>query len=94
MNSIAEQNRHVLARKVYLKYTVLRVRMKLSFLALTRRCTVEELIVKQIVRSYEQFEREGLIPPPDRDAVECERGIFEDLICGAQAQKFLLRIIE
>jgi len=54
-------NEHILFRKVYLKYIVLQVRAKISFMAMQARQTIVELFVHSILSSYEKFKVEGRI---------------------------------
>jgi hypothetical protein len=41
-------NRHIVFRKVYMKYLIMRIRSKISFIALVRRMTIVELIASTI----------------------------------------------
>lgn len=50
--SIRQKNEHLLFRKVHLKYLILRVRAKISYMAFERRMTVAELIVYTIKKCY------------------------------------------
>ena len=62
MFKINEINSHVLYRKVWLKYLIMRVRSKISYFALCKRETVPELIIKQCLKSFDLFKNEGLFP--------------------------------
>jgi hypothetical protein len=60
--NIKQTNEHRLFRKVYLKYLIMRIRAKISFMALERRMTVVELIIATIMKSYQEVKRMGVYP--------------------------------
>jgi len=45
-----------------MKYLILRVRAKISFIAMEKRITIVELIIKAIISTYEKMQLEGAIP--------------------------------
>ena len=49
-------------RKTYLKYLLLRIRAKLSYMAFIRRQTIVEMIVTQIYKSYKILSEARCIP--------------------------------
>ena len=49
---IQKKHEHELFRKVLLKYKIMRIRSKISFMALEKRMTVFELFVITIKKSY------------------------------------------
>jgi hypothetical protein len=55
-NGNPNKNRHEVFRKIYVKYLIMRVRAKISFMALQKRCTVMELFVNAIIYSYKALE--------------------------------------
>ena len=55
MYNIKQTNEHHLFRKVYLKYLVMRIRAKISFMALEKRMTIVELIINSIFKSYREI---------------------------------------
>ena len=57
MYHIKQTNEHKLFRKVYLKYLIMRIRAKISFMALQRRMTIVELIIHTIMKSYKELNR-------------------------------------
>ena len=62
MYHIKQTNEHKLFRKVYLKYLVMKIRAKISFMALEKRMTVVELIIQTIFKSYQEVQRTGIYP--------------------------------
>ena len=52
-------------KKTALKYSILRIRQKISFMAFMKKMTIQELILQTIVKSHEKFEAEGQIPVMD-----------------------------
>ena len=52
MLSIKTTNEHKVFRKVYLKYLIMRVRGKISFMALAKRMSITELFLRTIEKSY------------------------------------------
>ena len=55
MEKISRVNQHKLYRKVYLKYLIMRVRAKISFIALEKRMTVLELFINTIYSTYREI---------------------------------------
>ena len=49
---IAGENEHKVFRRVYIKYVIMRVRAKISFIALKKRMTVVELFASTIQKCY------------------------------------------
>lgn len=50
-----EVNKHRLIRKVYLKYLLMRVRTKISYMAMEQRITITELFVNACLKTYVVF---------------------------------------
>ena len=46
---------HILFKRVYLKFLILRVRNKISYIALRKRMTIIELFATTIKKSYEEL---------------------------------------
>jgi hypothetical protein len=59
---IIASNEHHLFQKVMMKYKVMRIRAKISFMALQKRMTIYELFISTIQSSYRMLQKEGLIP--------------------------------
>ena len=53
------KNKLNVMRQAYLKYTVIKFRIKISWIAFTKKMTIMELFVRAIQKSYEQLNREG-----------------------------------
>ena len=63
-----KNEQHVL-RKVYFKYLLIRVRAKISYIAMYKRMTVLELFVRTIRKCYLDLIKKNEIPKPDEDIV-------------------------
>lgn len=59
--NILQTNEHCVFRKVYLKYLIMKVRAKISFIALEKRMTVIQLLVDTILRCYRHLMNKGAI---------------------------------
>ena len=55
MYNIKQTNEHNLFRKIYLKYLIMRIRAKISFMAFEKRMTIVEIIVNAIFKSYREL---------------------------------------
>ena len=68
---IIQKNEHSLFRKVYMKYLILKVRAKISYMAFVKKMTVIELFATTILNSYETLKNEGVIACefPEQEAV-------------------------
>ena len=60
-------NQHKIYSKIALKYTLMRVRAKISFMALEKRKTVCELFVTTILAAYNHLMSIGRIKPMTAD---------------------------
>ena len=49
---ISKRNEHTIFRKVYLKYLLLRIRAKISFIAFEKRMTITELFFVTILSTF------------------------------------------
>jgi len=74
---IKQSNEHLLFRKVYLKYLILRIRAKISFMALKKRQTVTELFVQTILRCYNEQQALGLIRLEDPETMKRRGEMFQ-----------------
>jgi hypothetical protein len=54
-------------RKVYFKYLLIRVRAKISYIAMYKRMTVLELFVRTIRKCYLDLIKKNEIPKPDEE---------------------------
>jgi hypothetical protein len=57
-----EQVKHVLVKKTLFKFKVLRIRMKISFMAFRKSMTIPQLILQAIMKSHDELVRDGSIP--------------------------------
>ena len=53
------KNKLNVMRQAYLKYTVIKFRIKVSWIAFTQKKTIMELFITAIKKSYDQLSREG-----------------------------------
>lgn len=60
--AIRVRNEQTVFRKVYIKYLIIRVRIKISFIALEKRMTVLELFAMTIMKTYKHLTRKREIP--------------------------------
>ena len=63
-----DEDRFVTEQKIYLqvfkRFNLLRVRMKISFMALQRQMTIKELFLETILDSYHKLNSLGLVRNP------------------------------
>jgi hypothetical protein len=59
--NLVQKNEHILYRKVYMKYLILKVRAKISYMAFIKKMTVIELFATTIINSYNTMKAEGII---------------------------------
>ena len=55
------ENENKIYRKVYLKFLILKVRAKISYMAFLRNMTVIELFAHTILKSYKEIRKQQLI---------------------------------
>ena len=60
-HQLIQQNEQAVFRKVLMKYKIMRIRSKISFIALQKSMTVVELIIDSIIRTYHERVADGLI---------------------------------
>ena len=53
------KNKLNVMRQAYLKYTVIKFRIKVSWIAFTKKMTIMELFTRAIQKSYDQLNKEG-----------------------------------
>ena len=81
---IKNQVDHEVMRKVYLKYLIMRIRSKISFMAFMKRQTILELFIKAILRSYNHLTMtKQIFPrfhyPPEKIKIGYQRIIAGDI---------------
>ena len=81
-NEINDKNRHMLMRKVYMKYLVMKVRAKISFMALQKRMTVVELFADTMLRCYTESVRSGFIEGESVDMEKKQDDLFQQCLAG------------
>jgi hypothetical protein len=64
IQEIYEAEMRRLSLNVCARFMMLRIRMKISYEAFTKNMTVAQLFYRTILRTYETFKRQGLIPNP------------------------------
>lgn len=78
-------------QKIWFNYSLLRVKMKISFIALVKNQTIFELWGKRIIKSFRFLRDSGQIKTPIKS--DPERMIFRTIMHGVQdhALKLLVR---
>lgn len=69
--------------KVHLKYLILRVRAKISYMAFEKRMTVLELFASTILRCYEDLMRVGAIPALSATEKRRHQDVVQKLSSGS-----------
>lgn len=68
VDQIKNENKLKLCKAGYLKYLILKFRIKISFIALKKQMTVLELFCNAILKSYQEMMEEGaIIVSPEED---------------------------
>ena len=93
MYNIKQTNEHTLFRKIYLKYMIMRIRAKISFMALEKRMTIVELLITEIFKSYQQIQHLGLCTAETYEQEKKNDSVFLGLIRG-EIKGFFKNIIE
>jgi len=78
---IIQANEHNVYQRILMKYKIMVVRAKISYIACQKSLTIKELIVKAILRSYEQLEAEGYIKVSSQEKIKNDE-LFNSLIKG------------
>lgn len=55
------ENEQAVYKMVYSKYTILKIRLKISFMAFQQSKTVKDLFISAIIKTYQHFINEGFI---------------------------------
>ena len=79
-HQIRSMNEYKVFRKIQLKYTIMKVRSKLSFQALLFRVPLVEMLFNAIFKSYRQLVSDKYIPGYSRD-VEYQHNEIYNAIC-------------
>lgn len=51
---ILQENEHFIANRVFLKYKIMKIRAKISYMAFEKRMTIAELFLEAILKSFNQ----------------------------------------
>ena len=73
VDQIKNENKLKLCKAGYLKYLILKFRMKISFIALKKQMTVLELFCYAILKSYQEMIEEGAIRISPEEERYCMR---------------------
>mmetsp|Transcript_32321 Transcript_32321/g.49476 ORF Transcript_32321/g.49476 Transcript_32321/m.49476 type:complete len:294 (+) Transcript_32321:729-1610(+) len=93
-HSIMQANEQKLFRKVYFRFLLLRIRSKISFMALQKRMTILELFATTIYNNYRQYERLGILAHKQSDSItKKEEEVFKKLVSG-NLKAFFREMIE
>ena len=71
----------------------MRIRAKISFMALERRLTVVELLIETILKSYQEIQRMGIYPMETYEQEIRQNSTFQGLIKG-EIKGFFRNIIQ
>jgi hypothetical protein len=74
------RNAHQVFRRVWLKYLVMRIRAKISYIAFSRRLTIQELFISTITNCYRKLMILGDIPPVKEERLDAEVKVYKKLI--------------
>ena len=66
-------------KKTLAKYSIMRIRHKISFMAFLKKMTVEEMILEQIIKTHDFLVKEGSIPLYDKNLPD-KMLIFETIL--------------
>lgn len=76
-----QMDQYLLIRKTYLKYLLLRIRSKISYIAFTRKQTIVELIVSQCYKTYKILSEANCIPKTQHHSKQLHRK-FDSIFKG------------
>ena len=65
---------------VLMKYKIMKIRMKISFIAFEKQITIKELIYRQIIKTKQTFFKEGKIPMKLLEIYQQQPFVYEELI--------------
>lgn len=57
-----KQARHMIVKKTLLRFKILRIRLKISFMAFEKRMTIPELFMQAIMKTHDELLKESSIP--------------------------------
>ena len=81
MQEVEKRNEIELVKATYLKYLIIKLRQKISYIAFKNKVTILELFLNAIKRSYNQLVSEGSIDfPPEKRAEE--DGLYSKICLG------------
>jgi hypothetical protein len=72
-------NEYMVYKKVCLKFSIMKIRMKISYMAFEKGMTIIELIMRSIMISYKGLVHNGIIKE-DPEKVKKQNIIFDDLV--------------
>ena len=75
---IDQMNQQIIYQKIFVKYKVIELRLKISFSAMSKGLTIQELFLKQIIKSYYALKHEGVI----LDEFTCDKELVTALMKG------------
>ena len=74
-----QMNEYKVFKKVCLKYMIMKIRMKISYMAFEKGMTIIELLLSSILCSYRTFVNDGLIQE-DQESKKRQDTLFNELI--------------
>ena len=85
---IVEIVKHQIMKKTLTKYSILRIRQKISFMAFMKKMTVLEMIMESVLRTHDLFVQEESIPLYDPLLLE-KHEIFNKILFDEQPTAFM-----
>ena len=89
---LIQTNEHYIYRKVYMKYLIMQIRSKISFMALTKRMTIVELFASTIQRCFYELQQKGYFPTTSVEQRRKDEEIMKCLKSG-QIEGFMRSLI-
>ena len=89
------ENEHSIFKKVYLKYLILKIRAKISYMAFAKRMTIVELFATTILRCYNEQKKCKLSFQDEQFGIkEREQDKIFRKMLDEESQGFLLNVVK
>ena len=76
---IKQTNEHNIFRKVFVKYNLLRIRAKISFMAFEKRMTITELFSTTIMKCWYELQNEGFYPGQSKEEIKRDESLINQI---------------
>ena len=90
---IEQTNENSLFRKIHLKFVIMRVRAKISYMAFVKRLTIIELFLISIKKTYSKLGKLNVIKTLNKKKEKQQQVLFDNLMKG-EMDSFFKSIIE